>query len=242
MARELRPQFGDARRHFTNRDSEHAAVFMLSATVKRSYEATSPDSDGVNVYRPCRRLPGRFDRGAKDALPVARDNEILATLFSLLTTRMTVLPAIQFTQEQARALTGVTPETLRHWRKNVPYLSKKSGKAARFTFSELVGLAITRDLIETFAVGISSISTGIDFLFQALAQSKPSELQFCVAIIAKRAAALRRGDDQTAMNLTEPALLLACGPVIERIRGHVLPETGQDAQPTLPFPPQAVRG
>lgn len=175
-------------------------------------------------------------------LPTPGAHAILGHTFSLPTTRMNTFPTIQFTQEQARALTGVTPETLRHWRKNVPYLSSKAGKAARFTFSELVGLAITRDLIETFAVGIGSMATGIDLLFQALAASKTSELQSCVAIIGKGAAVLRRQDDQTDINLTEPALLVACAPVIHRIRGHVLPDTGQDAQPTLPFPPQAVRG
>jgi hypothetical protein len=52
------------------------------------------------------------------------------------------LQAIHFTQEQARVLTGVSLGDLRQWRKAVPYLMAKPGKAARFTFADLVGLAI----------------------------------------------------------------------------------------------------
>lgn len=154
---------------------------------------------------------------------------------------MKPLPTIQFTQEQARTLTGVTPETLRHWRKNVQYLAAKAGKAARFSFPEIVGLAITRDLIETFDVGIGTIHNGIDALFHALARSKPSDLLATVAIISKQSARLRSSDDLGDINLTQAALVVACAPIIRRIRGHVLPEARQSIQPHLPFPPRAVR-
>jgi hypothetical protein len=56
---------------------------------------------------------------------------------------MLTVSTIQFTQEQARTLTDVSVETIRHWRKVVPSLANKPGKSARFTFSDVVGLAVT---------------------------------------------------------------------------------------------------
>ena len=54
---------------------------------------------------------------------------------------MSSITAIHFTQDQMRTLTGVSVETVRHWRKTIPYLATKTGKAARFSFAELLGLA-----------------------------------------------------------------------------------------------------
>ena len=41
-------------------------------------------------------------------------------VFLLSTTSMQADTAIQFTQDQMRTLTGVSTETVRHWRKAVP--------------------------------------------------------------------------------------------------------------------------
>src|SRR5262245_31196159 len=83
---------------------------------------------------------------------------------------MPTVTAIQFTQEQARTLTGVSVEAIRHWRKAVPYLANKPGKSARFTFADVVGLAVTQE-VTNFGVRITCVGDGIDALFQLLAQS-----------------------------------------------------------------------
>ena len=89
-------------------------------------------------------------------------------------TRIRSVSAIQFTQEQVRTLTGASVETVRHWRKAVPYLAEKSGKAARFSFSDVVALAITHELVRTFGVQIASVGIGIDSLFRLLSQRTTS--------------------------------------------------------------------
>ena len=83
---------------------------------------------------------------------------------------------IQFTQEQARTLAGVSTEAIRHWRKSVPYLSGRSGKAARFAFTDVVALAVTREIVDTFGVHISSLSGGVDALFRLLSNAGPASL------------------------------------------------------------------
>lgn len=86
------------------------------------------------------------------------------------------LRTIQFTQEQARDVAQVSPGDMRAWRKAVPDLAGKSGKSARFTFADLVGLAITGDLTDGFGVRIGDIGDGVDTLFRALAEARPARL------------------------------------------------------------------
>jgi hypothetical protein len=153
---------------------------------------------------------------------------------------MYVAQAIEFTQEQARAITGVSPETLRHWRKIVPYLAMKTGKAARFTFSDLIGLAMTQQLVEAFGVGVGSLRLGIDTLFRVLAEARPLALANTVVVIDAQGASVRRSDEVSKAEFSGPVLLIPCDPVIERLRRYILSGLTADLQMSLSFPPQAV--
>jgi len=42
--------------------------------------------------------------------------------------------------------------------------------------------------------------------------------------------------------LPDAAIVIACGPIVDRIRDHVFPPGDVRRQSGLPFPPQAVRG
>jgi hypothetical protein len=149
--------------------------------------------------------------------------------------------AIQFTQEQARAVTGIPPETLRHWRKIVPYLAHRSGKAARFTFSDLIGLAVTREIIDTFGVSITTVQTGVETLFRVLAESRPSLLQSGVVVMTATTARLYRPDQPIKLEASAPALVVPCRPHVDKMQKQVLPGLSRDQQPGLPFLPRAVR-
>ena len=93
------------------------------------------------------------------------------------------LQTIQFTQEQARDLAGVSPGEVRAWRKAVSYLAAKPGKAARFTFADILGLAITRRITSDFHVRISDIGDSMDALFRVLSETRPSDLEGSIALI-----------------------------------------------------------
>lgn len=155
---------------------------------------------------------------------------------------MSEIIAIQFTQEQTRMLTGVSVETVRHWRKAIPYLSSKAGKAARFSFTDLLGLVITNELVNSFGVHIATVSSGVDALFQLLATSGSTSLDGSIVFITPTEAILRDTGPGGVIEVpSKPALAIPLAPLIARIQQHVLPVMPISLQTALPFPPEAIR-
>ncbi|MCA7082519.1 MULTISPECIES: hypothetical protein [Cupriavidus] len=162
-------------------------------------------------------------------------------IFMLLATRMPTVTAIQFTQDQMRTLTGVSTETVRHWRKAIPYLASKTGKAARFSFADLLGLSVTQALVSSLGVHIGSVSVGVDALFRVLAASAPL-MEGAIVLVTPTTASLHGADSWSGKDvLTEPTLVVALDPLIARLQQQVLPAMSAPAQAALPFPPEAVR-
>ena len=155
---------------------------------------------------------------------------------------MSEVTSIQFTQDQARTLTGVSAETVRHWRKAIPYLTSKTGKAARFTFADLLGVAITRELVNSFGVHIATMSAGVDATFRLLAASGPAALDGAIVFITSTQATLyETGAEGVGQVPAKPALMIPLAPLIANIQRHMLPVMPVSNQIVLPFPPEAVR-
>lgn len=139
-------------------------------------------------------------------------------------------------------LTGVSAETVRHWRKAIPYLSSKTGKAARFSFTDLVGLAVTNELVNSFGVHIATVSTGVDALFGLLDSSGPASLDGAVAFITPTEAILREASpDGISRAPTKPVLAVPLAPFVAKIQQHMLPAMPVSRQTVLPFSLEAVR-
>lgn len=154
---------------------------------------------------------------------------------------MSAVSTIQFTQEQARALTGVSVETVRHWRRTIPYLAAKSGKATRFTFADLVGLAAISLMVSSLGVRVTALSDGVDALFRLLGAMNPTSLNDSTILITTSNACVF--EPNSDLNLeSNPTLLIALSPLVEIIQRQMLPITPQVQQLELPFPPMAVRG
>jgi len=153
---------------------------------------------------------------------------------------MATVPSIQFTQDQARSITGVSAETLRHWRKNVPYLAEKTGKSARFSFPDLVGIAVVGEFIRVFGVSIGQIKAGADTLFRTLNNTKVTALLNAFVVLGTASAQLCEADEVLRFKGLGPVLMIECGPLIESMRTHLLTGIGTEQQPSLPFPPHAV--
>lgn len=151
------------------------------------------------------------------------------------------LRAIQFTQEQARIATEIPFETLRHWRKLIPYLARKSGKTARFTFADLVGLAVTREIVESFGVRIGTVQVGIDMLFRILANSRINVIQAGLVVMTTDTAKLYSHNQAIKLELPVTAIVVPCRSHVLRLQERVLPGLRSDQQPGLPFLPRAVR-
>ncbi len=151
------------------------------------------------------------------------------------------LTTIQFTQEQAREIAEVSPGDLRAWRKEVAYLAAKPGKAARFTFADLVGLAITSDLTNRFGARISDIGASVNRLFHELADARPAHLEGFVALICSESARLVLISEFSPRQISEPTLVVPCDPIVSRISARMMPSTSSAAQNALPFPPQILQ-
>ena len=141
-----------------------------------------------------------------------------------------------------RSLTGVSAETVRHWRKTIPYLATKTGKAARFSFAELLGLAVTHELVNSLGVHIGTISSGVDALFRLLEDSAAPVLEDGIAIITPTEASVRDSGSWSIDPSASPTLAIPLNPLIYRLQQHVLPVAPSPSQASLPFPPEVVRG
>ena len=121
-----------------------------------------------------------------------------------------------------------------------PYLAAKSGKTARFSFADLLGLAVTHELVNSLGVHIGTVSIGVDALFRLLEESAAPVLEGGIAIITPAAASVRDlgswGIDPSA----PPSLAIPLNPLISRLQQHVLPVAPSPSQASLPFPPEAV--
>ena len=151
------------------------------------------------------------------------------------------LRTIQFTQEQVRDIAQVSPGDVRQWRKSVAYLAAKPGKAARFAYSDLVGLALTREFTGTLGVRISEIGTGVDALFRALAEARPPHLEGVVALVERASARLVPVNELTSRQMVCPLIVAPCDPILAEIGARMMPLGPAANQTALPFPPQAVR-
>lgn len=155
---------------------------------------------------------------------------------------MSAVTAIQYTQDQMRSLTGVSVETMRHWRKTVPYLASKTGKAARFTFADLLGLAVTNELVSSLGVHIATVSVGVDTLFRLLGTSGALALNGAVAFVTPTSAILCDiGPEGVGPTLAQSTLVIPLDPLIMRLQHHMLPIAPTPSQASLPFPPEAIR-
>lgn len=155
---------------------------------------------------------------------------------------MPAVSAIQFTQDQARTLTGVSVETVRHWRKAIPYLAAKTGKTARFTYADLVGLAVTNVLVGSLGAHIATLSAGVDALFRLLATVGPTSLDGAVVLVtASDASFYETVADGIGRLKAAPALTVPLAPLVANIQRHMLPMAPISPQVDLPFPPEVVR-
>ena len=156
---------------------------------------------------------------------------------------MSAVNSVQFTQDQARTLTGVSAETVRHWKKAIPYLSAKTGKAARFTFADVLGLAVIHQMVNLFGVHIAVMCTGVDALLHLLTASDPNVQDRAIVFLTSTEANLHEASiDGIGQSPLKPALMIPPAPLIANIHRQMLPAMPASSQTAFPFPVATVRG
>jgi len=160
--------------------------------------------------------------------------------FTLWATSMPAISSIQFTQDQVRTLTGVTVETVRHWRKAVAYLSTKTGKVARFSFTDVVGLAVTSEIVNSLGVHIGIVSSGIDALFRLLGQISPASLHSATVLVTRTEAILYK-DGGRGRSIPAPAVIVPLAPFVAKIQQQMMPTAMGPFSATQPSSPKIRR-
>lgn len=154
---------------------------------------------------------------------------------------MSGLATIQFTAEQARSISGVSSESLRHWRGAIPYLRQRAGKSARFTFSDVLGLAILQQAKIQLGISVAAIAPGAQRLFERLAQTRIVDLTAMVAVLSHTDAELLPAHEIRQAEDGSVRIHVNCKPLLETVCSAVLPGYQSDIQAGLPFPPLALR-
>lgn len=146
---------------------------------------------------------------------------------------------IQFTQEQARGLSSITPEAWRHWRSIVPYLGRKRGKAARFSVGDIVALSIMHHAAHDLGASVSRLRVGFEMLCTIMGPLRPAAMADVIALVGPANASLVAIDELVSQWPTF-AIAVPCRPVVERLAATTF-EGIPDVQPPLPFAPRVVR-
>jgi len=147
---------------------------------------------------------------------------------------------IQFTQDQVRTLTGVSSEAVRHWRKAVPYLSAKTGKTARFSFADVIGLAVTMEIVHSLGVHIGTLSGGIDALFRLLSRARPAALKSGTIVVTRTDAQLHNTEGRT-VTLPATAVIVSLEPLVAKIQKQIMPTSMGPASATRPLAQELQR-
>ena len=161
--------------------------------------------------------------------------------FPVVNNKMATIQSIRFTQEQARIAVGLAPEALRHWRKVVPYLAEHTGKSARFTFADLLGLATTNQLVSTLGVSIGSARVAVEAMFRLLAGTRTSTLRDAVIVLTSRGARLFHGDQPMKVEASGPSIIVPCNALIRGMQERLAPGLEGEKQAALPFLPYVLQ-
>ncbi|GLI37553.1 MerR family transcriptional regulator [Geobacter hydrogenophilus] len=148
---------------------------------------------------------------------------------------------MRYTQEQTREIVGLSVETLRHWRHVVTYLRPKTGKAARYTFSDLISLSVVREVTNA-GVPISGIVGGLDELFKLLSKTFWQNLRGKFIALSHNSAVIVSESNWHEVAEKGVTIIISCDIVLVRLQDELYPVIEIPSQRMLPFPPKAVKG
>lgn len=79
---------------------------------------------------------------------------------------------MRFNTGQVQELAGIRREQLRHWRKVLPPLVGRDGRADLYEFAEVLALAVIAVLVDRMGVSVSRLSECATDIFALLAEQK----------------------------------------------------------------------
>lgn len=151
-----------------------------------------------------------------------------------------MIDPVHYTQAQMRETVGLSLETYRHWRRVLPPLATKRGRAACFTVGDLLAASTLNRLTETAGVRVGHLSDVSTAIFNICNTSPWAALVSKVLIfdLEQRTCTVER-----ALKSHQDAnLILSCrlDPILAQLRNGLLREQPEQNQAELLLPPVRV--
>lgn len=147
--------------------------------------------------------------------------------------------AIRYTPGQFRDALGLTKETFRYWKRDLPALSAVAGHSPCFGPSELVATAIAKRAVDVGGVSIGRLAPLASQLFSLCEQKAWPQLERSSAVLFFKAGRVSFIEQGAPFPGEEPAVVIPMEPVIRELRERLL-AADIEVQSSLAFPPVAV--
>ncbi len=155
------------------------------------------------------------------------------------TTPYGVAVPILYTPGQLREALGISKETFRYWKRDLPILGNRRDQRPRFEPSDLLATAIVKRLTEVTGLPVSRVAPIAEDLFALCRAHAWPRLERMAALFFLETNELRFVSVDMTHSLTSTVLVLPLRPIVNALREQ-LHHAEFDTQPNLAFPPFAV--
>ncbi len=147
--------------------------------------------------------------------------------------------AIRYTPGQFRDALGLTKETFRYWKRDLPALAAGAGHSPCFGPAELVATAIAKRAIDLGGTSIGRLAPLAPRLFALCEQKAWPQLERLSAVLFLKSGDASFIEQGSPFPGNEPAIIVPMEPVIRELRERLL-AADVEVQTSLAFPPVAV--
>src|SRR5882724_7217355 len=130
--------------------------------------------------------------------------------------------AIRYTPGQFRDALGLTKETFRYWKRDLPALAAVAGHSPCFGPGELLATAVAKSLVDGAGVQISKLASLATELFSLLRNEPWPELERFNLLLFCGSGRAELTSVDGPIRCAETAILVPLRPLIERLRERLL--------------------
>jgi DNA-binding transcriptional MerR regulator len=146
---------------------------------------------------------------------------------------------VKFTPSQTSSLTGVSPETLRYWKKHLLPIQHKRGQSPSYTRAELLSLIVVRMLVREFKMDISDLAAHSEELFRICSQVRwtPKGARLMTVEPTGRLQAL---ESVSQLDFTSPVIVFPLNVAMSELQEKINDDDASAAQMEIALPLTSV--
>ncbi len=150
--------------------------------------------------------------------------------------------AIRYTPGQFRDALGLTKQTFRYWKRDLPALAAVCGHSPCFGPGDLLATAVAKHVVDLAALSVSRLAPLASDLFAICHQNAWPQLErFAILLLFESGRVDLVSLDAPLLPSREAAFYVPLPPLIDELRRKLL-EAHDEGQRSLAFPPVSVRG